>query len=146
MLKKGNLPQLEQKHTHYGAFAPQASFVCFERFRTGGSQRETGRDEFSERPALVAEGIHNRRLGGESNAVFDAPLLMSKKDGNPDPTHTDVSPTGNETPLLSVEEGVGPARVSIEKNRPARLKSLDTFRGISLTLMIFVNYGGVTGG
>ena len=37
---------------------------------------------------------------------------------------------------------VGGGSGSVSSSKPARVNSLDTFRGISLFLMIFVNYGG----
>ncbi|XP_030060837.1 heparan-alpha-glucosaminide N-acetyltransferase-like [Microcaecilia unicolor] len=35
-----------------------------------------------------------------------------------------------------------PGRFTVEKPKSKRLRSLDTFRGLSLTLMVFVNFGG----
>ncbi|XP_031434869.1 heparan-alpha-glucosaminide N-acetyltransferase [Clupea harengus] len=44
-------------------------------------------------------------------------------------------------PQLSTENE-GPSIESGSQPRSSRLKSLDTFRGFSLTIMVFVNYGG----
>jgi hypothetical protein len=44
-------------------------------------------------------------------------------------------------PLLAQESAAAP-KISKSGSKPPRVQSLDTFRGISLCLMIFVNYGG----
>ncbi len=41
-------------------------------------------------------------------------------------------------PLLEESQSSAPKTVK----KPARLQSLDTFRGFALFMMIFVNYGG----
>ncbi|XP_061914685.1 heparan-alpha-glucosaminide N-acetyltransferase-like isoform X1 [Entelurus aequoreus] len=46
-------------------------------------------------------------------------------------------------PQYSLDEvHVGNAESSASKVKPTRLRSLDTFRGFALTVMVFVNYGG----
>uniref|UniRef100_A0A3B4V5E2 Si:dkey-192p21.6 n=1 Tax=Seriola dumerili TaxID=41447 RepID=A0A3B4V5E2_SERDU len=45
------------------------------------------------------------------------------------------------TPCLFLQEGEH-AREATTKAPPTRLRSLDTFRGFALTVMVFVNYGG----
>ena len=46
------------------------------------------------------------------------------------------------TSLLSSADGKNQTKEPVVPTKPGRLRSLDTFRGFSLTLMIFVNYGG----
>ena len=59
-----------------------------------------------------------------------------------------VSPSLMTDPLLTTERDLGtPTNSLLDREKGAskpkeRLKSLDTFRGISLVIMIFVNYGG----
>ncbi|CAF0885010.1 unnamed protein product [Adineta ricciae] len=63
----------------------------------------------------------------------------------PEETHTnDVHPvinTTNDSPLIGSTR-LSDNSVKITKGLPKRLQSLDTFRGFSLMVMIFVNYGG----
>lgn len=64
-----------------------------------------------------------------NGSISNQPLLESLDDKKTNPTPT--VGTGTDTPLPPTAH-----------KKPARVISLDTFRGISLCLMIFVNYGG----
>jgi hypothetical protein len=50
--------------------------------------------------------------------------------------------TGNDLTLSGQSSRLPPNPIQMPKARPKRLRSLDTFRGFSLMIMIFVNYGG----
>lgn len=67
-----------------------------------------------------------------------------------DSSDPEATPSSNKSPLITEPVNISKLQpVSSpsvlqppKKSKVPRLKSLDTFRGISLTLMIFVNYGG----
>ncbi|CAG5128249.1 unnamed protein product [Candidula unifasciata] len=54
-------------------------------------------------------------------------------------TESMMSDLGTPTNISQVDNAASPERRTVVKER---LKSLDTFRGIAITIMIFVNYGG----
>ncbi|XP_078582972.1 heparan-alpha-glucosaminide N-acetyltransferase-like [Branchiostoma floridae x Branchiostoma japonicum] len=66
---------------------------------------------------VVASYLYRRRFGGEEDEMRHLLINTGR--------HNDASPQKSESPA-----------------KPRRLKSLDTFRGMCLCIMAFVNYGG----
>ena len=76
----------------------------------------------------------------ESNLIIDASSV-----NNPD--NTPVASSSNEVSQIRRENGVqretnGNITQENKGTTKKRVKSLDAFRGLSITIMIFVNYGG----
>lgn len=80
-------------------------------------------------------GIKDFIFPSESSHNGIQEYLLSEEDGQ---KHKEENETGTVAPRAvdTVSSAVPP------KKKPARLHSLDTFRGLTLCLMIFVNYGG----
>jgi hypothetical protein len=60
---------------------------------------------------------------------------------NPNNDNQDLAHSNSELPLVGSTR-ISDNSIKITKVLPKRLRSLDTFRGFSLMIMIFVNYGG----
>ncbi|KAI6656562.1 Heparan-alpha-glucosaminide N-acetyltransferase-like [Oopsacas minuta] len=83
------------------------------------------------------EKLINNELGGGTSQVGRASTTSGDINNS---SHKDVSPA-EEVPLLNGRFKSGSKKDPYD-GKKERLKSLDTFRGLSLCIMIFVNYGG----
>jgi len=86
---------------------------------------------------------HQRLINNENDTTSTSPMVDRRVPSMVTNEHhtDDIENSNNELPL------VGSTRISnnsikIIKILPKRLRALDTFRGFSLMVMIFVNYGG----
>jgi heparan-alpha-glucosaminide N-acetyltransferase len=84
--------------------------------------------------SLLNQSSSSSSLSSSSESLFHA-----KRETTAD----EAAAAAAAAPLLATEDGLSNTNGNnVRPQKPKRLSSLDTFRGISLTLMIFVNYGG----
>ena len=101
--------------------------------------------------------VSRRSVDGGQASMLSTPLLEEgnfvggeEKDTgtNEDTTSTPTSIGGSRTPLSSRDSPTDSSVTlaskggAVEKKKPPRLQCLDAFRGMTILMMIFVNYGG----
>uniref|UniRef100_A0A2P2I1S4 Heparan-alpha-glucosaminide N-acetyltransferase-like n=1 Tax=Hirondellea gigas TaxID=1518452 RepID=A0A2P2I1S4_9CRUS len=112
------------------------------------NRMDSGGDS-SEASPILATSTRNSRSYGGTSVGNTADAIKSDTSNSPNGYH-DTSPattaapaaaTATETGITSLPETATGEEVAT-KRMDKRLKSLDVFRGITIFLMIFVNYGG----
>lgn len=113
--------------------APEATANDFVLNKTGElksrvvNDEPTTRTSLQSRPSINSGGGDDKQQAADEEAGRRSMTSMSSKHSVAD---------------IPVAAPVAPTAAATAKVKPPRLNSLDTFRGFSLCIMIFVNYGG----